>query len=103
MLTLNYIFPGGSVITINPELFGSFGAAWAEVQAEYFTEAIFFYTMADPTTDIWENESFELTRGHLAQLLAAHTSGVRDAKPEEDDFDLADVLLKIVEKELQHG
>ena len=99
MLTINYIFPEGEVISLNPEHM-LFGAAWVETQAECFPDAIFFYTVGDVTTDIWDQEPFELTRERLAQLLAAHTSGIRDAIPEQADFDLAYALLQLIEKEL---
>lgn len=100
MLTINYIFPEGQVISIDPNLMAAFNDAWVQVQAEYFKDTIFFFTKGDVTTDIWDDEPFDLTREKLAQLLAAHTSGIRDAIPEQDDFDLADCLLKIAEKEI---
>ena len=102
MLTINYLFPGGEVISLNPEHM-LFDDVWVQVQAEYFKDAIFFYTVGDVTTDVWDEDPFDLTREKLAQLLAAHTSGFRDAVPEKDDFDLADVVLRLVEKELGRG
>lgn len=99
MLTLNYIFPGGEVVTVESPLM-AFDSAWVQVQAEYFKDTIFFYTTGDVTTDIWDDEPFELTREKLAQMVAAHASGVGTAIPEKDDFDLADVLLMLIENEL---
>lgn len=43
-----------------------------------------------------DGEAFTLSREFLAQLLAADASGFVDAVAEEDDFELADQLLKII-------
>lgn len=41
-------------------------------------------------------EIYETGREDLARLIACETSGVCDALPEQDDYDLADKLLVMI-------
>lgn len=46
------------------------------------------------------NEPYSIDRDKLAQMVAAHTSGLADAIAEQQDFDIADGMLKLLEDEL---
>lgn len=44
---------------------------------------------------------YRIKRDVLAQMVAAHISGLRKAIPEQDDYDTADDILKLLEKRAQ--
>lgn len=46
------------------------------------------------------NEPYSIPRDRLAQMVAAHTSGLEDAIPEQVDFEIADKMLKMLEEEI---
>lgn len=57
--------------------------------------------MAEPKHDRSEfNAPYSIDRDVLAQMVAAHTCGISDAIPEQQDFDMADKMLKMLEEEL---
>lgn len=47
-----------------------------------------------------QQEPYSISREQLAQMVAAHTCGLADAIPEQQDFDIADKMLKLLEDEL---
>lgn len=46
-------------------------------------------------------EEYKTARQDLARFVAQITSGVKDAIPEQDDFDLADELIALAEKRIK--
>ena len=40
---------------------------------------------------------FNLSRDALAQLIAAHTTGMKNAHPDDDDYGLADHFLHMID------
>lgn len=46
------------------------------------------------------NEPYSSTREDLAKIVACHISGLKDALPEQDDFDLADKLIEFIERDV---
>jgi hypothetical protein len=47
-----------------------------------------------------QKEAYSISRDLLARMVAAHTSGLFNAIPEQDDFDHADAMIELLEKRL---
>jgi hypothetical protein len=47
-----------------------------------------------------QNEPYSISRELLAQMVAAHTSGMFNAIPEQADFDNADAMISLLETRL---
>lgn len=45
-------------------------------------------------------EAYNISRDLLARMVAAHTSGMYNAIPEQDDFDHADAMIALLESRL---
>lgn len=57
--------------------------------------------MANTTGKAVPGEPYSISRNLLAQMVAAHTSGLYNAIPEQEDFDNADAMIDLLEKRLQ--
>jgi hypothetical protein len=47
------------------------------------------------------NEPYSIDREELARMVASHMCGLRDAEPEQDDYDSADDILLYLKKRAQ--
>lgn len=45
---------------------------------------------------------YKTAREDIAKIIAQETCGLKDATPEQDDFDLADIFIKIINGERRH-
>ena len=45
-------------------------------------------------------EPYSIPRDTLAQMIAAHISGIADANPDNGDYDLADRFIRDIENSL---
>lgn len=48
-------------------------------------------------------EMYEIDRNALAQMVAAHASGLSDATPEQTDFETADEMIALLETKLNEA
>ena len=52
--------------------------------------------------EYWDERDLELgLRDQMAKLIASIVSGVPDAEPEQEDFDLADAIRELFHKEYE--
>lgn len=51
-----------------------------------------------PILEFVKREPYSIDRDHLAQMVAAHTSGLTGAVAEQDDYDTADDILLLLKK-----
>lgn len=49
-----------------------------------------------------KNLEYKTAREDLATLIACETSGLNGATPEQDDYDLADIFIKIINGNARH-
>lgn len=48
------------------------------------------------------NENYTTAREDMAKLIAQETSGLVGAIAEQDDYELADIFIKIINGEMRH-
>lgn len=48
------------------------------------------------------NVEYKTAREDLAKIIAQETSGLQEALPEQDDYDLADAFIKIINGNARH-
>lgn len=49
-----------------------------------------------------DRKPYETAREDMAKVIAQETSGLEEAIPEQDDFDLADIFIQIINGEQRH-
>lgn len=62
-------------------------------------EALDAFRPIKPIIQFVQTGPYSIDRDELAQMVAAHTSGVADALPEQDDYDIADKFVKELDAE----